>query len=124
MTRWIVDNLGAHTPLHFTAFHPDFRMRETAPTPLETLLNARRIAMSNGLRYVYAGNVRHSPASATYCSGCGAVLIGREGYALTAWALDAGGACRGCGTPCPGVFEEAAGKWGNRREPVRMNDFV
>jgi pyruvate formate lyase activating enzyme len=120
MTRWFADSLGPDVPLHFTAFHPDFRMLDRPPTPPATLRRARRIALGNGLRHVYVGNVHDPEGDSTYCAGCGALLIGRDWFELTSWGLDAGGRCRGCGTPCPGVFEGRPGGWGPRRLPLRL----
>jgi len=119
MTRWLADNVGPDVPLHFSAFHPDFKMRDIPPTPPETLSRARRIARSNGLRYVYTGNVHDLPGGSTYCPGCGERLIGRDWYELSTWHLD-GNACRSCGHVVPGVFEAAPGQWGRRRLPIRL----
>jgi len=124
MTRWGVTNLGPDVPWHFTAFHPDWKMSDTRPTPPATLARARRIAMDNGLRYVYTGNVHDEDGGSTYCHGCGAKLIGRDWYVLTAWNLDESGKCRQCGTPLAGVFEAAPGNWGARRQPVRLANFA
>ena len=85
---------GPDVPLHFTAFHPDWRMRDHPPTPPATLTRARAIAMAHGLRYVYTGNVHDRAGGSTYCHGCGALLIGRDWYELTGWGLDAIGRCR------------------------------
>jgi pyruvate formate lyase activating enzyme len=120
MTRWLVANLGPDVPLHFSAFHPDFRLLDRRPTPLATLRRARAIAHANGLHHVYTGNVRDDEGAATYCAGCGAKLIGRSGYTITSWALAAGGVCRACGTRCPGRFDAQPGTWGNRRMPVEI----
>ncbi len=120
MTRWVVDHLGPDVPMHFTAFHPDWKMRDRPPTPLSTLSRARRIALENGIRYAYTGNVFDPTGQATYCSGCGAELIGRDGYDITTWSLGEGGRCRACGARCAGVLEAAPGRWGSRRLPVRL----
>jgi pyruvate formate lyase activating enzyme len=121
--RWIRENLGLEVPLHFSAFHPDFRMLDVPPTPPETLSRARRIAVGEGLRYVYVGNVHDERASSTYCHACGERLIGRDWYLLTDWKLDPNGHCRKCGTPLPGVFESKPGTWGPRRQPVDMRMY-
>ncbi len=123
LTQWVADKLGPDVPLHFSAFHPDYKMMDVPPTPVETLIRARDIAMKNGLRYVYTGNVHNPQGDATYCHHCGEVLIGRDWYRLTAWNLDANGACKSCGTPCAGVFEATPGDWGPRQVPVRLADF-
>ncbi|MBA1145750.1 AmmeMemoRadiSam system radical SAM enzyme [Ectothiorhodospiraceae bacterium WFHF3C12] len=119
MSRWIHDEVGPDVPLHFSAFHPDFRMRDVPATPPATLSRAREIAMQQGLRYVYTGNVHDPAGGSTYCHGCGEMLIGRDWYALSTWHLRAG-ACTRCGTPLPGVFEDQPGRWGRRRMPVNV----
>jgi pyruvate formate lyase activating enzyme len=123
LSRWLVENLGPDVPLHFTAFHPDFRMRETPATPPESLRRAREIARAAGVHHVYTGNVHDPEGQSTWCSGCGARLIERDQYTLGEWTLDASGCCRSCGTRCPGVFESDPGEWGARRQPVRLADF-
>ncbi len=119
-SAWLRDRLGPDVPLHFTAFHPDWKLLDNPRTPLQTLLVARRIAMNEGLRYVYTGNVHDPAGQATYCRACGAVLIGRDGYDITAWHLSTDGRCAECGTRCDGVFENAAGQWGARRQPITL----
>jgi pyruvate formate lyase activating enzyme len=120
MTRWVVERLGPDVPMHFTAFHPDWKMRDRPQTPPSTLSRARRIALANGVRHAYTGNVHDPGGQSTYCSGCGAPVIGRDGYEITAWRLDGRGACEACGARCPGVFEPSPGRWGARRLPVRL----
>jgi pyruvate formate lyase activating enzyme len=124
MTRWIVEHLGPDVPLHFTAFHPDYRMRDVPHTPHATLIEAHRIARKNGLRHVYVGNVADVERGSTHCHGCGALLIERRQYALGRWGLDPDGKCAACGTLCAGVFAASPGRWGARRQPVRLADFV
>ena len=124
MTRWGVASLGPDVPWHFTAFHPDWKMLDVRSTPASTLARARKIAMANGLRYAYTGNVHDEEGASTYCHGCGATLIGRDWYEITAWNLDENGRCRQCGAACPGVFEPRPGTWGARRQPVRLNNFA
>ena len=85
---------------------------------------SRRIARDNGVRYAYTGNIPDPESSSTYCHQCGALLIGRTGYNLTAWNLTAEGNCSGCGTRCAGVFQTRPGQWGSRRMPVRLADFA
>nr|VFJ63243.1 MAG: pyruvate formate lyase activating enzyme [Candidatus Kentron sp. DK] len=104
MTGWVVENLGPDVPLHFSAFHPDYRMREIPATPLATLRRAREIALGNGVRYAYTGNVHDPEGQSTYCHQCGSCLIGRDRYTLTAWNLTGEGNCAKCGTRCAGVF--------------------
>lgn len=120
LANWVAAELGADVPLHFTAFHPDWRMRDTPPTPPETLTRARAIAMERGLHYVYTGNVHDPIGGSTWCHACGALLIARDWYELGAWGLDARGCCRNCGTAAAGVFESAPGNWGRKRQPVRF----
>ncbi len=124
MTRWVVENLGPDVPMHFTAFHPDFKMMDRPPTPASTLTRARRIAMKNGVHYAYTGNVHDEVGDSTYCHACGKKLIGRDWYVLTEWHLTRDGKCESCGTPCAGVFEAKSGVWGARRQPVRLKDFA
>ena len=119
-SAWVMERLGPDVPLHFTAFHPDWKMMDTPPTPPETLRTARRIAVNAGIRYVYTGNVHDPAGQATHCHACGAVLIGRDWYDITAWNLSAGGRCGDCGARCHGVFEATAGRWGRRRQPLRL----
>ncbi|HKY64610.1 MAG TPA: AmmeMemoRadiSam system radical SAM enzyme [bacterium] len=122
-TQWIRENLGPDVPLHFTAFHPDYKMLDRPPTPPATLTRARSIGLKNGLRYVYTGNVHDGDGGSTYCSACGKLLIGRDWFVLTAWNLDEQGRCKYCSTPLPGVFEAKPGRWGAKRVPVRLKDF-
>jgi len=124
MTSWICANLGPGVPLHFSAFHPDWRMLNKASTPPSTLSRVREIAMGNGLRYVYTGNVHDERGGSTYCHNCGERLIGRDWYLMTAWNLTEQGACSRCGTPCSGVFDPRPGDWGAKRLAVRMSDFA
>ncbi|MBI2994885.1 MAG: AmmeMemoRadiSam system radical SAM enzyme [Gammaproteobacteria bacterium] len=121
MSRWILEQLGPEVPLHFTAFHPDWKMRDKPHTPPATLTRARSIAMQNGLHFVYTGNVHDMKGGSTYCSGCGALLIARDWYVLKDWQVTESGRCRSCGTQCPGVFDGRHGTWGARRQPVRLS---
>jgi len=121
LSEWVVTKLGPDVPLHFSAFHPDWRMRDVPPTPPQTLRRAREIARKAGLRYVYTGNVHDPEGQSTWCHGCGTRLIGRDWYELTDWNLTAEGRCAKCGAPCAGVFEERPGSWGQRRLPVRLS---
>lgn len=120
MTRWVVENLGHEVPMHFTAFHPDYKMMDIAPTPAASLTRARQIALDNGVHYAYTGNVHDAGGGSTYCHQCGQKLISRDWYELGAWNLDANGCCNQCGTPLAGVFEAKPGTWGSRRQPVRL----
>jgi pyruvate formate lyase activating enzyme len=120
MTHWILDRLGPDVPLHFTAFHPDWKMRDRFATPPATLKRARAIAMRNGLHYVYTGNVHDPAGQSTTCAECGEILIERDGYEIGTWGLKASGRCGACGARCPGTFEESPGSWGSRRLPVHL----
>ncbi len=120
MCDWVVENLGVDVPMHFSAFHPDYKMLDYERTPHETLVAARRIALDAGVRYAYVGNVHDPRHESTYCPDCGKLLIERDWYELSAYALE-GNQCSSCGTTIPGVFDPAGpGKWGRRRLPVRI----
>jgi pyruvate formate lyase activating enzyme len=121
MTRWMLENLGPEVPLHFSAFHPDWKMRDTPATPPETLTRARKIALKNGLHYVYTGNVHDVGGQSTYCPSCGAMLIERDWYTLGQWHLNEHGQCAHCGKAIAGVFDAQPGTWGERRQVVRMS---
>ncbi|HEU0032915.1 MAG TPA: AmmeMemoRadiSam system radical SAM enzyme [Kofleriaceae bacterium] len=114
MCGWIATELGLDVPLHFTAFHPDYRMTDTPATPPETLRRARRIAHAAGLRHVYTGNVHDEEGGTTYCTACRAKLIVRDWYEIVETNLD-GNACAACKTPLAGRFGDAIGTFGRRR---------
>lgn len=120
MTQWVVEKLGPDVPMHFMAFHPDWKMMDKPHTPTSTLLKARNIARKNGVRYAYVGNVHDKAAESTYCHRCGELLIGRDWYVLSDWNLDAKGQCRFCGTACAGLFNPQPGDWGAKRQAVRF----
>ncbi|MBI3872670.1 MAG: AmmeMemoRadiSam system radical SAM enzyme [candidate division Zixibacteria bacterium] len=124
MTQWVMANLGPDVPIHFTAFHPDWKMMDRPRTPESTLSLARRIAVKNGLHYAYTGNVHDEPGGSTYCHGCGGRLIGRDWYQMTQWNLTPDGHCRSCGALCAGVFDGPPGDWGAKRLPVQLRDFA
>lgn len=121
LTQWVVEHLGTDVPLHFSAFHPDWKMLDKPHTPLSSLLKARNIALNNGVRYAYVGNVHDKSADSTYCHQCGELLIGRDWYQLSDWHLDEQGQCRYCGTRCAGVFKDKPGTWGAKRLAVAMD---
>ncbi|HHI76816.1 MAG TPA: AmmeMemoRadiSam system radical SAM enzyme [Gammaproteobacteria bacterium] len=121
MTRWVVKNLGPDVPMHFTAFHPDYKMLDHPPTPPETLIRAREIALRNGVHYAYTGNVHDKAGQSTWCPECGGLVIERDWYRLGEWHLDPEGRCAHCGHPIAGVFEARPGHWGPRRQVVRMS---
>ncbi|MBT7950641.1 MAG: AmmeMemoRadiSam system radical SAM enzyme [Gammaproteobacteria bacterium] len=120
MSQWIIDNLGPDVPLHFTAFHPDWKMRDKNNTAPVVLTRSRQIARSNGLRYVYTGNVHDVAGGSTNCHECGETLIARDWYVLQQWQLSGQGACSNCGTTCAGVFESEPGNWGAKRLPIQI----
>ncbi|MEZ6192153.1 MAG: AmmeMemoRadiSam system radical SAM enzyme [Phycisphaerales bacterium] len=119
MCGWIVEKLGPDVPVHFSAFHPDFKMMDTPRTPHETLIRARQVGLDAGLRFVYIGNVHDPARESTYCPDCGLLLIERDWYNLGRYAV-VDGCCGGCGGRLPGVFENEPGHWGRRRLPVRL----
>jgi pyruvate formate lyase activating enzyme len=119
-SEWLMEHLGPDVPLHFSAFHPDWKMLDTPATPPQTLRTARRIARQAGLRYVYTGNIHDPVGQSTYCPACDATLIGRDWYELTEWNLSPDGRCGACGTPCAGLFDGAPGHWGRRRQSISV----
>ncbi len=124
MTRWVVENLGPDVPMHFTAFHPEWKMMDVPSTPISTLIKAREIALANGIRYAYTGNVHDKSGESTYCHSCGKRLIGRDWYVLSDWHLTNDGHCEYCGAQCRGLFQGKAGDWGAKRLPVRLSDYA
>jgi len=123
MSDWVAHSLGPTVPMHFTAFHPAWRMNDRPQTPVATLRRARAIALNAGIRYVYTGNVRDPEGESTWCHECGGLLVGRDGYRITAWNLTDDATCGGCEAPAAGVFEGAPGNWGPRFLPVRLADW-
>jgi pyruvate formate lyase activating enzyme len=124
MAAWVVEHLGGDVPWHFSAFHPDWKMRDIPPTPLATLIRARDIAVKHGVRYAYTGNAHYQAGDSTYCPGCRWRVIGRDWYEMKDWQLDTAGRCRHCGTAVAGVFEGPPGGWGARRRPVRLQRYA
>jgi len=116
----VAGQLGPDVPVHFTAFHPDFKMRDRPPTPPATLARARRIALDNGIRYAYTGNTHDAAGQSTYCHHCGELVIERDWYRLGAYRLTSDGRCMDCGTPIPGKFDATPGTWGPKRLPIRL----
>jgi pyruvate formate lyase activating enzyme len=121
MAAWIVEHLGPNVPLHFSAFHPDYKMSDTPHTPVATLRRARAIAQAAGIRFVYTGNIHDPEGGSTWCPSCGALLIERDWYALGRWHVTPDGHCGYCGTHIPGVFEAVPGTWGRHRRPVHLS---
>jgi pyruvate formate lyase activating enzyme len=124
LSQWVVGHLGPDVPVHFTAFHPDWKLLDRPPTPPSTLVRARAIARRNGIRHAYTGNVHDAEGGSTYCHACGKRLIARDWYQLSEYHLTDDGHCAFCGIPCPGCFAGPAGTWGARRLPVRLRDFA
>ncbi len=124
MTSWVVKHLGPDVPMHFSAFHPDWKMMDKPRTPKSTLARAREIALANGVRYAYTGNIHDFDGHSTYCHVCNHRLIGRDWYELSDWNIRFGGNysgnCSNCGSRVAGVFEETQGDWGRKRVPVRF----
>lgn len=121
LAEWVVENCGVETPLHFTAFHPDYRLRDKSPTPKVTLKRARKAALEVGLTHVYTGNVHDAEGDTTLCSECRATLIVRDWHRVTAYELDSSGCCKECGAACAGVFDRELGRWNGGRQGIYMN---
>ena len=119
MCRWIIENLGIDVPIHFTAFHPDWKMLNHPSTPATTLMRARKIARRYGIRYAYTGNIHDSKGGSTECHHCHQLLIERDWYELGEWHLH-NSCCEYCGVPVSGIFESLPGEWGRKRIPIRM----
>ncbi|MCK4842087.1 MAG: AmmeMemoRadiSam system radical SAM enzyme [Methylococcales bacterium] len=120
MTQWVVEHLGADVPMHFSVFHPDWKMMDKPSTPPETVKKARQIALDNGIHYAYVGNMHDKTGDSTWCHQCGALLIGRDWYQLSEWQLTTEGCCLECGTCCAGIFEQQPGSWGAKRLAVTI----
>jgi pyruvate formate lyase activating enzyme len=121
MSQWVARELGTQVPVHFTAFHPDFKLTRIARTPLATLSRARSIAMQQGLQHVYTGNVHDVEGGTTRCSHCGQAVIVRDWYEILEYHLDDTGRCHHCATPLAGRFGHFAGGFGARRIPVAIH---
>ncbi len=124
LCAWVREELGSQVPVHFTAYHPDFKLRTPRTSPA-TVTRARSIARIEGLDYVYTGNVRDRAGGSTFCPGCGSLLIERDGYTLGHWGLDVkdgSASCASCGHDVPGHFDPRPGTWGSERLPVRIGE--
>lgn len=119
MVDWIASALGAEVPVHFSAYHPDFKLAAPA-TPASTLRRARQQALAAGLRHVYTGNIHDPEGDTTSCTGCGDPLVVRDWYAILHYGLDPRGCCPRCGTTLAGRFGAAAGTWGRKRLRVAI----
>lgn len=124
LCQWVAQELGPDVPLHFSAFHPDWKMMDVPATPAATLVRARQLALDNGIRYAYTGNVHNREGDSSWCHQCGELLIERDWYVLGQWRLTETGACQSCGAPCAGVFESQPGHWGAKRQPVHLADYA
>ncbi|MCO6457551.1 MAG: AmmeMemoRadiSam system radical SAM enzyme [Pirellulaceae bacterium] len=123
MCDWIVQNLGSDVPVHFTAFHPDFRLRDRPPTPPATLLAAYEIARQQGVQYAYVGNVHDVAHQSSYCPECGQLLIERDWHRLGQYHLKQD-RCAFCNARIAGHFDAQPGDWGQRRQPVRIAQYA
>jgi pyruvate formate lyase activating enzyme len=121
LSAWVAKELGPEVPLHFSAFHPDYRMLDVPATPPETLRRARRFALANGLKHVYVGNVHDREGDTTSCSACGARLIVRDWYQLIEYRLRPDGTCPDCGHALAGRFDARPGEFGRRRLSVHLS---
>ena len=121
LSEWVMRELGADVPLHFTAFHPDYKMMDIPPTPPRTLSHARDIALRAGLRYVYTGNVHDTRGGTTHCPNCRATLIVRDWYRIDDYRLTPDGRCPDCRASLPGRFERFTQAFGNHRIPVAIH---
>lgn len=120
MTQWVADHVGPDVPMHFTAFHPDWKMRDRPATPPHTLTRARKIALKNGVRYAYTGNVHDTEGGSTFCANCSQKIIDRDWYVIREYNLTDSGKCGFCGALCAGLFAGPCGDWGTKRQPVRI----
>jgi len=119
-SEWIMEHLGAGVPLHFSAFHPDYKMMDIPHTPSPTLYRARRIALDAGLHYAYTGNVHDTDGGTTSCPGCGNKLIVRDWYNILDYQVTDDGCCPSCGVRISGRFSHFEHAYGNHRMPVRI----
>jgi pyruvate formate lyase activating enzyme len=120
MCAWIAAELGPQVPLHFTAFHPDYKLDDVPATPGTTLMRARRIAQEEGLKHVYTGNVHDTEGGTTFCPECHAALIVRDWHRILRYDVTDDGRCPHCTSPLAGRFEHFEGSFGSRRISVRL----
>lgn len=118
MSAWIVKELGVDVPIHFSAFHPDYKMNDIPGTPTKVLVRSRKIALDAGLQYVYTGNVHNQEGDTTYCPSCNSALIVRDWYQIKQYRLTQDGRCADCNTPIAGRFEAFTGQFGRKRIPI------
>jgi AmmeMemoRadiSam system radical SAM enzyme/AmmeMemoRadiSam system protein B/AmmeMemoRadiSam system protein A len=129
MCDWVLDALGDEVPIHFTAFHPDFRMMDRERTSPEKLFEAYEIARSTGLKFPYVGNIHDVTRQSTLCPGCGELLIERDWYQLGTYAIEieegtSRGVCSNCRMRIPGQFQKVCGNWGSQRQPIRISEYA
>ncbi len=124
MCDWMLSAIGEDVPIHFTAFHPDFRMRDRERTDPAVLCKAYDIAKQAGLKYVYVGNTHDVQRQSTYCHGCRRLIIERDWYQLGTYAISDLGCCNHCGTPIPGRFGATRGDWGAKRQPLQIDQYA
>ncbi len=124
MCLWIKKELGVDVPLHFSAFHPDYKMSDIPPTPPATLIRARNIAINAGLQYVYTGNVHNLEGDTTFCPNCHTPLIVRDWYQINQYLLTEDGCCPNCATSISGCFAEKAGNFGRKRIPIAITPYA
>lgn len=120
LSQWVARELGPEVPIHFSAFHPDYKMQDIAATPADTLVRARRIAMDEGLQYGYTGNVHNREGDTTYCPNCRAELIVRDWYDLHRYTVTPQGTCPHCSHAIAGRFDAKPGNFGRKRIPLRV----
>jgi len=120
LSSWILNNLGPDVPLHFSAFHPDWKMQDVPPTPTKTLQRARMLAIEQGLHFVYTGNVHDPEGDSTWCPDCKSLLIERDWYQLGHWGIDKNACCKKCGYRLPGHYAIKQGNWGAKRLPIKL----
>lgn len=121
LSKWVAQELGNDIPLHFTAFHPDYKLDDLPPTPPATLTRARSIAMGEGLKYVYTGNVHDSNGGSTYCPNCSDALIVRDWHRILNYRVSSDGRCTSCNSPIAGRFEKFEKAFGPRRIPITIH---
>ena len=121
LCQWIMRELGPDVPLHFSAFHPDYKMPDVPATPEATLVRARDIALQQGLHHVYTGNVHHQEGDTTFCPNCHTALIVRDWFEIRQYHLNASGHCPHCGAAVAGRFGPNAGHFGRRRIPIALS---
>ncbi|MGV3581086.1 MAG: AmmeMemoRadiSam system radical SAM enzyme [Methylophilus sp.] len=120
MCQWIKKELGVDVPLHFSAFHPDYKMSDIPATPVATLVRARNIALKAGLQYVYTGNVHNQEGDTTFCPDCHTPLIVRDWYQINQYRLTQSGHCPNCNATIAGRFDAQAGNFGRKRIPIAI----